>query len=565
MGAEIAFLAVLVAACAAGLAHGEHAPPRVAIVGSGISGASAAYFLAQTRPNAEVVVFERDSEVGGRSRTSSWRGGVLIDEGATSVSTLNTYLVGWMREFNISRTSPPRRELGIWDGRAFRFRADDASRLFLARVLWRYGMSPLRLRNILRDTVSNLTAVYELQSAGAAFDSPAQLLRALGLFSATQSTAASCLKREGVSERFVTEFVDGASRCNYLQSSAELSSFVNLVSLAGAALEGSVFRVEGGTSRLTGAVLRASRARVRTGVEVVAIERAQGEAQFRLRVRASGGRGRGAARPSGEGSAGGEEEEHEEWRARAQEEVERFDAVVIAAPLEASRLSIVVHGSAPVVRSRPYVQTHATFVEAASLSSSYFGQSAAAAVGEVLTVDNGSIPFHSIGLTALLPPSPSPPASAPALSPAAGLRGALAATSDSRALPPRTLAAPRGAGQRGVWKVFSKAALADTELDSLFDARGDVRRVVWAAPGAYPVLSPTAESEWPPFRLAPGLAYSGAMESPVSCMETQAISGRNAALLVEAVLPPPSRARGASYAGAAAARATTPSPIAMTQ
>lgn len=29
-----------------------------------------------------------------------------------------------------------------------------------------------------------------------------------------------------------------------------------------------------------------------------------------------------------------------------------------------------------------------------------------------------------------------------------------------------------------------------------------------------------------------GVAYAGALESPVSCMETQAIAGRNAALLV---------------------------------
>lgn len=459
------------------------ARPRVAIIGSGISGASTAYFLARARRDAELVIFERDRAVGGRTRTRAWRGARTappIDEGATSVSTLNVYLVEWMREFNISRATDARGEIGIWDGRSFRFRADAGSPLFAARVLWRYGASPLRLRGALRTTVAKLRAVYELQAAGASFDSPEQLFRALGLFESTQANAATELARAGVGARFVSELVDGASRCNYLQPSAELSAFVNLVSLAGAALEGSVFRVHGGTAALTRRVLNASRARVRTGVEVLAIERRAGSERFTLATRPAD-RARGAA-----------------------VELERFDAVVIAAPLEASAIELRVAGAPPVQRERPFVRTHVTFVEADGLSGAWFGASAAAAVGEVLTVTNESLPFHSIGLSARL----------------------------ARAAP--EMSAQDAAARRGVWKLFSKAPLADAQLDGLFAARGTTRRVVWDAPGAYPVLRPTPL--WPPFKLAPGLAYAGAMESAVSCMETQAIAGRNAALLVAAGL-----------------------------
>jgi len=507
------------------------APPRVAIIGSGISGASAAYFLAHQRPDAHIVVFEREADVGGRTRTHAWHEGkIAVDEGATSVSSLNQYVSGWMAEFNISRASTPPSEMGIWDGSGFRLRADTDSALFALKLLWRYGTSPLRLRGALKETVANLTAVYALQAAGAAFADPVQLFRALGIYDSTQVTAAVDLARLGVSEAFTQEFVDGASRCNYLQSSAELNAFVNLVSLAGAAVEGTVFRVEGGTQNLTRQVLGAARARLRTGIEVVSIKRGPGGG-YELATRAT-------AAAAAEKADAHDSDETVSARSRRAAAVayETFDGVVIAAPLEASELQIELDGVKPVPRKRRYVQTHATFVEAASLSASTFGADAARIVGEVLTVNNDSLQFVSIGLTALLPAAPSH---------VAADRGGCAAETTGEMCstarwwrPARAHACDRAAGMRGIWKVFFKQPLSDEALEQLFDglAHTATRRVVWDAPGAYPSLGPT--EEWPPFHLVSGLAYAGAMESPVSCMETQAIAGRNAATLISQSLPP---------------------------
>jgi prenylcysteine oxidase/farnesylcysteine lyase len=465
------------------------AQPRVAIIGSGVSGASAAHFLRELRPDARIVVFERDARAGGRARTRLWdRDGPLLDEGATSISSLNRYLVGWMDMLNISRTDTPASELGIYDGSEIVFRADPSSSLFAARVLWRYGLSPLRLRDTLRATVANLTKLYDLQQRGAHFRTPARMLADVGLYEATQRTARDDLRAAGVDERFVREFVDGANRDNYLQSSAELNSLVNQVSLAGAALEGSVFRVAGGVQRLVEGVLGASGARLELGTSVFAVERAAGAAGFTLVSNSS-------RRTSGSGSAALSRE--------------AFDAVVIAAPLEASALRVRVESIADPPRGRPFVRTHVTFVEAAGLNASRFGAQASRAIGQLLTVDADSeVEFTAIGMCALLPPAASPPA--------------------------RSEAAQ--AQRRAIWKLFSKRALSDGQLDALFQGRtARTRRVVWDRPGAYPRLGPT--SVWPPFELAPGLAYAGAMESPVSCMETQAIAGRNAALLVAKALP----------------------------
>ena len=85
-----------------------------------------------------------------------------------------------------------------------------------------------------------------------------------------------------------------------------------------------------------------------------------------------------------------------------------------------------------------------------------------------------------------------------------------------------------------VYKVMSRSRLSDARVDELFEARASpIARVDWNATGAYPVLAPTPGAAWPPFVLGDGVYYAN-MEVPVSCMETEIIAGKNAALLAAA-------------------------------
>ena len=83
---------------------------------------------------------------------------------------------------------------------------------------------------------------------------------------------------------------------------------------------------------------------------------------------------------------------------------------------------------------------------------------------------------------------------------------------------------------------MSRRRLSDNELDAyVFERRSSsVARADWNATGAYTRLEPS--TGWPPFVLRNRLFYAN-MESPVSCMETQIIAGKNAALLVGEALP----------------------------
>ena len=433
--------------CAALLAADVQAA-KIGIVGSGVAGSSAAFFLREALgPSADIVVWERDAVVGGRARSVAL-GDKHFDGGATAISSLNEYLMN--ATAGMQRRDDTGGDLGVFDGATFRFLSSERALPLAARVVARYGFAPARVLPALKQTVHNLSRVYDLQRADVAFDTPESLFRALGLYELTQVTAYDHFKSLGVPDEFVKEFVDGASRDNYNQDGG-MNAFADMVSLAGAALAGEVFELAGGTVQIPEKYLADARADVRLGAEVVAID---GSAPPYVVVDAAGRR-------------------------------ESVDAVIVATPLEFTSLSLPE--TAVAAAKRPYEPNYVAFA-AGALNGTIFGDRAAD-LDAVLTVDG--VDFSCIG--------------------AHGSEG----------------------GDR-VYKVMSRSRLSDARVDELFEARASpIARVDWNATGAYPVLAPTPGAAWPPFVLGDGVYYAN-MEVPVSCMETEIIAGKNAALLAAA-------------------------------
>ena len=165
------------------------------------------------------------------------------------------------------------------------------------------------------------------------------------------------------------------------------------------------------------------------------------------------------------------------------------DAVVVATPLEFTNISLPADIS---YRPRPYQATYVALA-AGRLSRKVFGNRADD-LDTVLTVETTNVSFSCIGA-----------------------HGA-------------------SAGGDPIYKVMSRRRLSDADLDAfVFERRSSsVVRADWNASGAYTKLEPS--TGWPPFVLRNRLFYAN-MESPVSCMETQIIAGKNAALLVAEALP----------------------------
>eukprot|EP00959_Pyramimonas_sp_CCMP1952_P107345 2244448-Pyramimonas_sp.AAC.1 len=107
--------------------------------------------------------------------------------------------------------------IGIWDGTEFVFQSSTSMWELLPRMFLRYGMSVWRMQRATQDAVSRLLQIYNLQKAGVAFDSPRTMYEELGLWLIAQQPAYDYFDDKQVSHKFMHEFVDAASRCNYLQ------------------------------------------------------------------------------------------------------------------------------------------------------------------------------------------------------------------------------------------------------------------------------------------------------------------------------------------------------------
>jgi protoporphyrinogen/coproporphyrinogen III oxidase len=94
---------------------------RIAVVGGGVTGLSAALELRQRRPDAEVVVLEGSARIGGKLHGSEV-GGVVVDEGADSMLARVPHAVRLASDVGLgdALVSPTTGSAGLWTRGALR-------------------------------------------------------------------------------------------------------------------------------------------------------------------------------------------------------------------------------------------------------------------------------------------------------------------------------------------------------------------------------------------------------------------------------------------------------------
>ncbi|MGB0388480.1 MAG: FAD-dependent oxidoreductase [Ardenticatenaceae bacterium] len=391
---------------------------RVAIIGAGIAGCAAAYFVRESMPQAEIVVFEKAGQVGGRIR-SMQMGGLLLDSGATLIHSSNRHLVHFLKVLGLKKALPHHRKatdppstVGVWNGTSFDLLTSRSSWRTQIKMLQRYHLSPLRLQRVVKQTVKQWTQIYELQAQQEGFASPKALFRRLGLYELTQESSGDFLERQGVASLLVQEFVTGISRVNYGQD-ASINSFVNMVSLAGAGLAGGhLFSVAGGNVQLCQGLLAEAKVALHMNMGISAIGRDNNT--------------KSGIRPYILTTSEGREK--------------RVDAVIIAAPLEFAHLRFNrLEIPRMTYQERPYQVTNATFVMG-ELNPAYFGQERLDKLPDlIMTREAPNIPFSSIGV----------------------------AGSREHSSP--------------IYKIFSRQPISDDLLAKLFTKPQQVERILWWA------------------------------------------------------------------------------------
>ncbi|XP_069657194.1 prenylcysteine oxidase 1 isoform X2 [Haliaeetus albicilla] len=363
--------------------------------------------------------------------------------------------------------------VGIYNGEEFVFEESSWYIVNLLKLLWHYGLNPLRMYMWVEDILDKFMRIYRYQTHDYAFSSNERLLHALGgndFIRMLNQTIDEAMQKAGFSHRFINEMVCPAMRVNYGQG-VNINGFVGAVSLAG--VESGLWSVKGGNKLVCTGLIYASKAEVIPGT-VLSIEP-------KIRPRPTGDPVKlyQVTYNTTSGLTG-----------------DTYDIIVIAAPLSRKMANITFKNFDPPVPDfpNPYHQTVTTFVHG-RLNASFFGYRDPSAFhfGAIFTTENPKLFINSLGV----------------VSPVEDMGG-------EGKLPL----------QSAVWKVFSKEVLTKEQLNLLFSSYDSVKVKKWLA---YPHYSPPEKC--PPIILHDKIYYLNGIERAASAMEMSAIAAKNAALL----------------------------------
>ncbi|THV06108.1 FAD/NAD(P)-binding domain-containing protein [Dendrothele bispora CBS 962.96] len=216
-----------------------HDTPRIAIIGAGAAGSSAAFWISKAQErfgvNVEIDVYERSSYVGGRSTTVYPHDDPSlppVELGASIYVQSNKNMVKAAEAFNLSTKSFTDEEgsFGIWDGEQVIVQAS-GSWWDTLKLVWRYGvMSPRRVDSTVQDTVKQFLTLYSPQAPK--WDNITDLAASFGWADAIQNTASDFFKSKGVSEQYIYEVLESSTRVNYAQNIDKIHALEGTVSMA---------------------------------------------------------------------------------------------------------------------------------------------------------------------------------------------------------------------------------------------------------------------------------------------------------------------------------------------
>lgn len=479
----------------------------ISLIGAGAGGSFAAYQLRKLADESntplDITVYERESYVGGRSTTVNVfeNPAYPIELGASIFVEINYNLVNASRDLGLTVRSAdnerPREadeSIGIWDGRQFVFTLKNSYSWWnIGRLFWRYGLAPLRTQNLVKSVVGKFLRLYE--EPFFPFSSLSEAAIAVDLINATASSGDVFLQTNNIDSLFAREIIQASTRVNYGQNLPLIHGLESAVCMA---TDGAV-AIEGGNWRIFDGALRASNAYIKVNTTVTEIARNDD----------------GTVSVSAKSNTASDLEH------------DIFDEIVIAGPLQYSGISV----SPPLEHTPdevPYVNLHVTlFASPHRISPGYFGlkDANARAPETILTtlpedLDLGSTPA-GVGPSGFW------------------------SISTLRTVDYSTVEAEGETQQHYVYKVFSPerptaefiAQVLGLESETMRSNAtiGDLSKAdiswfhekLW---NPYPLLYPRVTFE--DTLLAPGVWYTGGIESFISTMETSALMGRNVATLM---------------------------------
>ncbi|PAV22226.1 FAD NAD(P)-binding domain-containing [Pyrrhoderma noxium] len=447
----------------------EVVPHKIAIIGAGAAGSSAAFWAAKAKARSnvalEIDVFDRADYVGGRSTVVFPHGNQSLDPvelGASIFVEANKNLWRATQEFNLTRLSFDDDDgtTGFWDGHQFVFIMDEGKGIWkwldTIKALWRYGYkSPATTQALTKKMIEKFVSLYS--PASPSWTNISELATNMDWEDLISQSSAEYLDSQGISQLFSREIVESATRVNYGQNLDKIHALEGFCSMAASGASS----VKGGNFKIFEQFLAQSGANLFLNTSVLSITGKQ-----------------------------------DHWSiATSNGKTKSYNDVIIAAPYYSTDIKITGSNDVPTIKEipiQPYVHLHVTLLTttAPHPNPEYFGlkHNAKAPTSILTTYEGVRHGGHEPEFNSLT------------------YHGKIASDQDEF-----------------VVKIFSKEALSDEWLDNVFSNKVTwVLRKEW---DAYPELPPT--TSFPPVVLADGLYYANAFEPFISTMETETISSRN--------------------------------------
>jgi prenylcysteine oxidase/farnesylcysteine lyase len=205
---------------------------RIAIVGAGIGGSSAAHYLLKTN-NITVDIYERTDTVGGRVQSQEIKGH-MINIGASFFIKTNRLIYDLTKELNvdINPTSSDDQKVSIVNGHNILIDISDNYVINIVKFLWRYGLAPLYAKNLISDRVAEFIKIYDHLDNKNTFENLESLLKTINLGDLTSYTIEEYLLKNDISQKYIDEVVSGLAAGIYSQDKT-INAFAGFIALAG--------------------------------------------------------------------------------------------------------------------------------------------------------------------------------------------------------------------------------------------------------------------------------------------------------------------------------------------
>eukprot|EP01025_Chloroclados_australasicus_P018855 TRINITY_DN20046_c0_g1_i1.p1 TRINITY_DN20046_c0_g1~~TRINITY_DN20046_c0_g1_i1.p1 ORF type:complete len:510 (+),score=55.11 TRINITY_DN20046_c0_g1_i1:52-1530(+) len=347
------------------------ARPQVAIIGSGVGGASTAHFLQNLTQNSiDVHVYEKSDRVGGRIYSFQYEGKTL-EIGGSIIHKKNKYLLQLAKEMGLETPGVGDADgdslMAIFDGNQFVFKESKYSIVNYFNLIWRYGFAALIFRPVEYKALNRFLEFYDMQANGTSFESPVDMLQAVELYNFTQHSFRDIYNEymhnpKYKAKAFLEEILGAVNRINYNQNNT-LNALAGLISnLASSASE--LVYIKGGNQQLPEKLLESSKLKLNSQVNKIAQKE---DGKFEIQI-------------------------------AGQEEVEGpFDVVVIAVPLELANIQISLQEGKklPTIPFSDFRSCISTYVKG-NLKASAFGLEGDVHYGDIFATEKADTFYQSI-------------------------------------------------------------------------------------------------------------------------------------------------------------------------